>query len=390
MIKFPALSLSFFATLILFLTTATALAQEPQPKLPRRRTPRYIVKPSGTSTAPVPRNMAQSLTAHTIPLWSYHIVSPLDGKSYSGYMVGRSPFFHGQRTTTVQAYLVPVILTFADTGSAFDPTTVDSCLGDSVDHVILQSPIFQNSTYIMNGADVGTTQYVDAFQRANFWSKVSPAGNSYHTRLQVRTAAALKVTVPAANGITNNLTFCGNDGELDINWWDNLVQTTILPSLASQGIGPTVLPIFVFDSVEMCDTGGCGILGYHNAYFNSAGIMQTYSVADFDNSGLYGGDVSVLSHEIGEWMDDPAVITTGNLTPAWGNTGQVSGCQTNLEVGDPLTGFDVAPVTLNGFTYTLQELAFFSWFFRQSPSLGAGGLFSNDGTFSTDAGLVCM
>jgi hypothetical protein len=33
---------------------------------------------------------------------------------------------------------------------------------------------------------------------------------------------------------------------------------------------------------------------------------------------------------------------------AWGKVGQVTGCQNNLEVGDPLTGYNYPDVTLNG------------------------------------------
>jgi hypothetical protein len=94
----------------------------------------------------------------------------------------------------------------------------------------------------------------------------------------------------------------------------------------------------------------------------------------------------VLAHEVGEWANDPLVA---NQTAPWGHTGQVGGCQANLEVGDPLTGTDVPPVTMpNGFTYHLQELAFFSWFFG-APSVGINGWFSNNGTFLTDAGHIC-
>ena len=41
----------------------------------------------------------------------------------------------------------------------------------------------------------------------------------------------------------------------------------------------------------------------------------------------------------------------------------------------------------NGYAYHVQELAFFSWFFGE-PSLGAGGLFSNNGSFTRNA-LPC-
>ena len=80
-----------------------------------------------------------------------------------------------------------------------------------------------------------------------------------------------------------------------------------------------------------------------------------------------------------------------NPTPAWGGSAQVVGaCQNNLEVGDPLTGTDAPPIVMpNGFTYHLQELAFFSWFFG-APSVGIHGWFSDNGTFLTDAGPVCQ
>jgi hypothetical protein len=103
----------------------------------------------------------------------------------------------------------------------------------------------------------------------------------------------------------------------------------------------------------------------------------------YDNTGLFIGssDVSALAHEVGEWQNDPNTV---NPTPSWGNIGQVSGCQTNLEVGDPLSG-TVFNDTLNGFTYHPQELAFFSWFYHQNPSLGVNGWYSNKGAFKTFA-----
>jgi hypothetical protein len=87
-------------------------------------------------------------------------------------------------------------------------------------------------------------------------------------------------------------------------------------------------------------------------------------------------------------MNDPF---GNNATPAWGNTGQDLGvCQSNLETADPLSGTEAPPITMaNGFTYHLQEMAFFSWFFG-GPSTGINGWFSNNGTFLIDAGPVCQ
>jgi hypothetical protein len=83
-------------------------------------------------------------------------------------------------------------------------------------------------------------------------------------------------------------------------------------------------------------------------------------------------------------MNDPL---GSNATPPWGGIGQVAAgsCQDNFEVGDPLTGTLFA-IALNGYTYHMQELAFFSWFFNSptTASLGAGGVFSSNGTFTGD------
>ncbi len=97
-------------------------------------------------------------------------------------------------------------------------------------------------------------------------------------------------------------------------------------------------------------------------------------------------DVGAIAHEVGEWMDDPS---GGNPTPAWGHIGQVSGCQNNLEVGDPLSGTSVTQAMPNGITYHPQELAFYSWFYRQHPSIGLHGWYSSNGTFRSGAGATC-
>jgi hypothetical protein len=117
--------------------------------------------------------------------------------------------------------------------------------------------------------------------------------------------------------------------------------------------------------------------------------LQTYSPSDFDTSAIFVSpvpDVSIMSHEVAEWMNDPF---GQNPVPAWGHIGQQPGCQGNLEVGDPLSGTLAPPIAMpNGFTYHMQELAFFSWFYG-APSIGIHGWFSNNDTFTQDAGPVC-
>ena len=231
-------------------------------------------------------------------------------------------------------------------------------------------------------------QVTNAFQRAEFWKDAQPTGinPSYGVNLAFKTLKPVTINVPNADAAFFSGTGCGNNlvGAAEINWLDNHLQKVVIPSLKSQGVGTTTFPIFLLHNfVEyITTTSNCCVLGYHNTFNTSAGA-QTYGLAMYDNSGGFTGssDISALSHEVAEWQNDPNTI---NPTPAWGHIGQVSGCQSNLEVGDPLSGTTFNDA-LGGFTYHPQELAFFSWFYHQKPSLGVNGWYSDQGTFKTFA-----
>src|SRR5579872_2767535 len=89
----------------------------------------------------------------TVPMWSYSITSPVDGNSYSGVMVGGSPYFNGLRTTKIPVVLVPLIIKMPD-GSTFDPTAADPCGSTTPIAAVQGSPILQPSAYSMNGISV--------------------------------------------------------------------------------------------------------------------------------------------------------------------------------------------------------------------------------------------
>jgi hypothetical protein len=250
------------------------------------------------------------------------------------------------------------------------------------------SPLFNKSNFSVGGATESDT-YIDYFQRANFWQSAGTNAN-YHINLTPSTAAALRLTVPAANGKTvtpTGATACGKYGEVDINWLDAQLTGA---GFQTAGVTAAGLPLFVLYNVVMYDTtsADCCILGYHSAATSaasatSAAAIQTYAVADFDTTGNFGSttDISAFSHEIAEWLDDPL---GDNPTPAWGNIGEVTGCQSNLEVGDPLAG-TIKTIALNSYTWHVQELAFLSWFYHQSPSIGLNGWYSSYGTFKAYA-----
>jgi hypothetical protein len=307
------------------------------------------------------------------------------GKSYTYVLAGKNPAKQVTNpASTIKMDLIPTIMKFSN-GDTWDPTKVDSCdSGASPLARMQKSPLIVKQNHSFGGTAIGTTQITDAFQRAEFWKYAQPTGinPTYHVNLSWTTHSPITIKVPNADAATGT-TGCGNGllGAAEINWLDGFLQSTVIPSL---GVTPNTVPIFLLHNfVEyISTTNNCCVLGYHNAFTTGAGV-QTYGLGMYDNSGDFSGssDISALSHEVGEWQDDPY---TNNPTPSWGNIGQVSGCQHNLEVGDPLSGTTFAD-SLNGFTYHPQELAFFSWFYHQSPSLGVHGWYSDRGTFTTFA-----
>ncbi len=348
-----------------------------------------------------------------LPLWLYGVESPRDGNFYTGVMVGRDPF-NGGGTADIATYIVPVVIktnsvvtAISKTGifttkpgvTVFDPTKADACLGTSnnVALTLLQeSPIVKSANFNFGGTPVGETQYTDAFQRSNFWKPLGGDDSGYHVLLNpVTTLPVVIIDVPAAHGaaVPGSLYgLCSTLGVVDLNWLDAYLDSTVLPALVSKGVNPGNFPYFEYKNVvQSVGTPGfddCCVLGYHSY---SGYPIQTYAVVDFDTSRFFSStavqDTGIAAHEVAEWMNDPF---GDNYTPAWGNTGQVVACQGNLEVGDPLTGTNAPPIVMpNGFTYHLQELAFFSWFFG-GPSTGIHGWYSDNATFLTDAGPVCQ
>jgi hypothetical protein len=351
-------------------------------------------------------------TTSSLTTFTYTTTSSRDGNTYTGVMVGQDPFSSGFTPTNVTTPIVPLIITTnavaiklnkkgilatVKGSTTFDPTSPDNaCLAapnNLPETLFQQSPIFQNNDFVFGSTDVGSTQYIDAFQRANFWQFVQ--GTNYHTLVNpvMLPPITLNISIAKALAIPPSLFgSCGSLGIIEKKTFDSIVTNTLLPQLAAEGVDTSQFPIFLMYNVVLSlaapnNLNQCCVLGYHGS---TGSPVQTFSPIDFDTTGLFGPgifDTSIAAHEVAEWMDDPF---GSNPTPAWGHTGQVSGCQSNLEDGDPLTGTNVPNVVgSNGFTYHLQELAFFSWFYGQ-PSIAANGWFSDNNTFQTDAGPVCQ
>ncbi len=294
------------------------------------------------------------------------------GTNYTYNMVGTAP--SSNTSTSVTTYVIPlkIVITSRRTKYTFDPQQVLSN-GKTVVQNTTGSPIFQNLTYVQGGVNVGTTQYTDAFQRANFWGTVQSAQN-YHVLLGGPTVLAEQTLSPSSTYGKLGSPFGFRAGLVDINWFD-----AQLPGIISKlGIQPNTFPIFLTYDVYLTQGGQCCIGGYHSSEGN-IGNLQSYSQASYiDHPGAFAQDVSALSHEVGEWIDDPLTVNyNGNNTPCG-----------ILEVGDPLENnpnYGAYHYVLNGFTYNLQDLVTLPYF-GAPPNTSVNDWF----TFQGESLSVCQ
>lgn len=277
-------------------------------------------------------------------------------------------------STKVRVYIVPVKMVFgAKNGNmTFDPLAVTLPNGQSLMDNILASPLFSKSVkFVQGGVDVGRTQYIDAYQRANFWGKVHN-NKLYHVQFgDVRILPEMTVKVNQHQGkVITNPFGTVPVGEMYVNDFD----TKVLNKIArSPHINPTVLPLFISYNTYLTEVPleVCCIGGYHSATDVHPG-GQTYAYTTYvDEPGSFSQDVSAMSHELGEWMDDPFTDNSVNCAD-----------NTLLENGDPLennANYGAFPYTVGGFTYNLQSLVFLDYFGAPpADSLNSWYSFQND------------
>ena len=287
-------------------------------------TPRFVVLP-GTHLEKAAQPNAGGLTT-----WNFTYT--YNSNNYSDRFVGNAPT--GAANTT-PSFIIPLKIVVA--GQTFSTSTVQAngqtALADTV-----ASPIFQNVIKFKEvGAKFGKTQYTDAVERESFWPTV--LGNpGYHVRLGAPTVLPeVTLNVPAGKGRVGT-EFGVQVALVDINYIDAQLNAIMA---ANPQITTSSVPVFVaYDTYET--SGGCCIGGYH-----STTGAQTYMLFDYVGTpGAFSQDVSALSHEMGEWMNDPF---TNNNSPCG-----------IYETGDPLereANYGGYPYVANGMTYNLQDLA---------------------------------
>jgi hypothetical protein len=327
-------SISIFAAVALAAVSIFASAQDTKVSVPR-----YVTLPSKPAPAGAP--------AATLQTWNGTFTS--NGQTNHFTMVGTDPS-STNTTTNVQFFIIPLRMGYNINGTKtiFDPTKKLST-GSSVTAMVNKSPILKSLDWTQGGTDLGATQYLDAYQRGNFWTNVMTNAN-YHVKLSpVTILPSSTLVVPASKG-TVTTEFGITVGTADINWFDTQINNIITQN--SQ-ITPASVVLFLTYDVYLTE-GTCCIGGYHSATGNQTYMHATY----IDHTGIFSQDISALSHEVGEWYDDPLVNNTQGA------------CGGILENGDPLEGlanFGTFPVTLNGVTWHPQDLVFLKYF-GQTPS----------------------
>jgi hypothetical protein len=130
------------------------------------------------------------------------------------------------------------------------------------------------------------------------------------------------------------------------------------------------------------------VLGFHTYDYEPGDSANGFrekryvlNYASWISSGLFDPgfeDITALSHELTESLNDPFVGSDGShgITPWWLSPN--GNCQNDFEVGDVIEGLPDSTVAIrsNGRIYHPQNEALLQWFEFQSPSTALGAAYS--------------
>lgn len=321
-----------------------------------------------------------------LPQWTFTWESSYDNQTFNTVIVGADPS-KTNTATTVTVAIIPIKMVYGQNNGdmTFDPAS-PYYKTYSTTQLIEDSLIFKPEfDFDQGGTDLGKTQYLDAYQRGNFWGSVKTNTN-YHLLFKTVLGPEQTFRVPASAGDVITVSIApGKVGTADINWFDEQLQALIHNF---HKIQPDVLPLFITYQVYLTENGGCCIGGYHSALAGQPnGQTYAYSTTmnQFSNGQeAFSQDVGALSHELGGWIMDPFV---DNSSPCPGNN--------ILEVGNPPQSgpnYGGYPYTIGGFTFYPQDLVFITWFGAPAAtSLDVwDGITQDVTTFQNEALAVCQ
>jgi len=383
---------SLLASLVVLAASPAAGGDPARPADPPLAAPPSIDPPASSAVWQRQRGLAEPPASeekrghrHPAPtLATFTGVVTIGRTRYAYTMVGTNPALRRAGNVAVPVLIVPLRLEFSD-GTVLDTTQPDTCLGGLVPlTVTLQSPLFQDFDY-----GEGPKQFLEQIRRLEFWRFTAPGklNPGYSVRLSPVVLPTQTLALSPASDTENVACLATGAlekmGHLDVADWDKFFLSQAVPQFPKWGVNAGTFVLFLLPFVDFTSGGAQVTVAFHGIFPTPGGTI-TFAAAQLGvvRPGKLV-NIGPVSHELAEWLDDPFV---DNATPPWGNTGQVTGCQENLEVGDPLTGTFLPAILMpNGVSYQAQETAFLSWFFDQVPSLGFDGWYSSGGTFKSPA-----
>lgn len=313
-------------------------------------------------------------------------------------MVGTAP--ETGKTTTVSAPIIPVSLDLRNADGSPRFVHGHRLFSDATQYVkrVLESPLFADAHY---SSSQSPTQFVDAIQRAEFYNRAK--NRAWHTILKPSVKKA-RVMVLLAGTYRFSLHKDGTCCAYVLVDFDTL-SSELLPSSSSStdrkspvggaelagDIRPTDISTFLFPNTFLFTDPSQNFffVGFHTFDERPATVSNGFHkeryvvnfstwVTPFVFFGDNFEDITAISHEITESVNDPFVGADGvhGITPWW--LAPNGNCQDLMETGDVVEDLPNAtfPMRVNGLTYHPQNEALLPWFKRQKPSQAIHGAYS--------------
>jgi hypothetical protein len=300
-------------------------------------------------------------------------------------------------TTVIDAPIVPISLDLLDWDKSVRVVKGHKLHYSVKPYItpVFDSPVFQNSEY--TSSDI-PTQFADAVQRASFYGVMA---QDWHTWLRpsVKRERTMAIPLGAYRFALHKDGTCCAFVLVDISVFSKLLfppsatdeRTPVGAAEHAGDITTRSMATFLFPNTYLYAKGDpslCCVLGFHTYDFEPGDAKNGFrerryvlTFASWISGGLFGPefqDVTAISHELSEAMNDPFVTSDGihGVTPWWYSLN--GHCQDDLEVGDAIEGLTEAtfPIKMHGRTYHPQNEALLPWFEFQSPSTAIGAAYS--------------
>lgn len=331
------------------------------------------------------------------------------GIVYPYAIMGNNPLRGGRTVIPAKITAVSLRLLNADgTLNVFVPY-------QPFEDLTLDSPNFATTNYT-SGRNI---QFGDAVQRAEFYNDME---DDWHTVLAPKIVDRVTLAIPrfvnvrfpdgTVRRVQAYIRGAAPDGTPIVFMLDLLfsalnnntvVNEIIADKFTTDSLNTAVYPnTYLFSINNQGQISDCCVLGFHTYYLERGVTPQPrwiFQFASWMSPGVFSGgfaDITPLSHETSESMNDPFI---NNITPVWQFPNvppDARICQNNLETGDPIEFLDNAtvPISIRGrhgvFTYHPQTEALIQWFTQGATSDAIGGAFSYpDTTALPHSALPC-